>query len=159
MPKKPAKTGSRRASRAVAAKSAAAAAKRPSASPKHALEERIARALEAIYLLVFFDALRVKIRDVGLFRNKAVHHIALGVGLDGTKETLGLWPEQNEGAKFRLRVMNQMMTRGLKSFPGPIVAVFPEATQKLNRPSFAPQPRLLKGPQGRGGGAHGRLSR
>ncbi len=118
-----------------------------------------ARALEAIYLLVFFDALRVKIRDVGLFRNKAVHHIALGVGLDGTKETLGLWPEQNEGAKFRLRVMNQMMTRGLKSFPGPIVAVFPEATQKLNRPSFAPQPRLLKGPQGRGGGAHGRLSR
>src|SRR3954468_20407674 len=56
-----------------------------------------ARPLAAIYPLVFFDALRVKIRDEGLVRNKAIH-IALGVRADGTKEILGLWLEQNEGA-------------------------------------------------------------
>ena len=58
-----------------------------------------ARPLEPVYPLVFFDALRVKIRDEGLVRNKAIH-IALGVRADGTKEILGLWLEQNEGAKF-----------------------------------------------------------
>ena len=60
-----------------------------------------ARPLEAVYPLIFFDALRVKIRDEGTVRNKAVH-IALGVRVDGTKEVLGLWLEQNEGAKFWL---------------------------------------------------------
>jgi putative transposase len=96
-----------------------------------------ARPLEPVYPLVFFDALRVKIRDEGLVRNKAVH-VALGVRADGTKEILGLWLEQNEGAKFWLRVMNEMKTRGvediliavvdgLKGFPEAIVAVFPEA--------------------------------
>src|ERR687884_1492982 len=54
-----------------------------------------ARPLETVYPLVFFDALRVKIRDEGLVRNKAVH-IALGVRADGSKEILGLWLEQNE---------------------------------------------------------------
>ena len=91
--------------------------------------------LEATYPLVFFDALRVKIRDEGLVRNKAVH-IALGVRADGTKEILGLWLEQNEGAKFWLRVMNELKNRGvedvliavvagLKGFPEAITAVFP----------------------------------
>jgi putative transposase len=97
-----------------------------------------ARPLEAIYPLVFFDALRVKVRDEGLVRNKAVH-IALGVRADGTKEVLGLWLEQNEGAKFWLKVMNELRNRGvedvliavvdgLKGFPEAITAVFPEAT-------------------------------
>jgi putative transposase len=97
-----------------------------------------ARPLEPVYPLVFFDALRVKIRDEGLVRNKAVH-IALGVRADGTKEILGLWLEQNEGAKFWLRVMNEMKNRGvedillavvdgLKGFPEAIRAVFPETT-------------------------------
>jgi putative transposase len=72
-----------------------------------------ARPLEATYPLVFFDALRVKIRDEGLVRNKAVH-IALGVRADGTKEILGLWLEQNEGAKFWLRVMNELKNRGVE---------------------------------------------
>ena len=72
-----------------------------------------ARPLEAVYPLVFFDALRVKIRDEGLVRNKAVH-IALGVRYDGTKEILGLWLEQNEGAKFWLRVMNELRNRGVE---------------------------------------------
>jgi putative transposase len=96
-----------------------------------------ARPLEAAYPLVFFDALRVKIRDEGLVRNKAVH-LALGVRADGTKEILGLWLEQNEGAKFWLRVMNELRNRGvediliavvdgLKGFPDAILAVFPDA--------------------------------
>jgi putative transposase len=96
------------------------------------------RPLEPVYPLVFFDALRVKIRDEGLVRNKAVH-IALGVRHDGGKEILGLWLEQNEGAKFWLRVMNELKNRGvddlllavvdgLKGFPEAITAVFPEAT-------------------------------
>ena len=97
-----------------------------------------ARPLEPVYPLVFFDALRVKIRDEGLVRNKAVH-IALGVRADGGKEILGLWLEQNEGAKFWLRVMNELRNRGvedillavvdgLKGFPDAILAVFPEAS-------------------------------
>jgi putative transposase len=97
-----------------------------------------ARPLEAAYPLVFFDALRVKVRDEGLVRNKAVH-LALGVRADGSKEVLGLWLEQNEGAKFWLRVMNELRSRGvediliavvdgLKGFPDAILAVFPDAT-------------------------------
>ncbi len=86
---------------------------------------------------MFFDALRVKIRDEGTVRNKAVH-IALGVRADGAKDVLGLWLEQNEGAKFWLRVMNELRNRGvedvllavvdgLKGFPEAIMAVFPDA--------------------------------
>lgn len=97
-----------------------------------------ARPLEPVYPLVFFDALRVKIRDEGHVRNKAVH-VALGVRGDGTKEVLGLWIESNEGAKFWLRVMNELKNRGvddiliavvdgLKGFPDAINAVFPETT-------------------------------
>ena len=97
-----------------------------------------ARPLEPVYPLVFFDAIRVKIRDEGLVSNKAIH-VALGVRADGTKEVLGLWLEQNEGAKFWLRVMNEMKNRGvgdiliavvdgLKGFPEAITAVFPDTT-------------------------------
>ena len=95
------------------------------------------RPLDPICPLVFFDALRVKIRDKGMVRNEAIH-IALGVRADGAKEVLGLWLEQNEGAKFWLRVMNEFRNRavedillavvdGLKGFPDAITAVFPEA--------------------------------
>lgn len=95
------------------------------------------RPLEPLYPLVFFDALRVKVRDEGMVRNKAVH-VALGVRPDGTKEILGLWIEQSEGAKFWLRVMTELKNRGvedvliavvdgLKGFPEAIQAVFPEA--------------------------------
>lgn len=95
------------------------------------------RPLDPAYPLVFFDAIRVKIRDEGMVRNKAIH-IALGVQADGTKIVLGLWLEQNEGAKFWLRVMNELRNRGvedimlavvdgLKGFPDAITAVFPEA--------------------------------
>jgi putative transposase len=94
------------------------------------------RPLEALYPLVFFDALRVKIRDEGTVRNKAVY-VALGVRADGRKEILGLWIEQTEGAKFWLRVMTELKNRGvediliavvdgLKGFPDAITAVFPQ---------------------------------
>src|ERR687886_60500 len=94
------------------------------------------RPLEALYPLVFLDALRVKVRDEGTVRNKAVY-VALGVRADGTKEVLGLWIEQTEGAKFWLRVMNELKDRGvadiliavvdgLKGFPEAISAVFPK---------------------------------
>src|SRR3954449_12155504 len=96
------------------------------------------RPLEAVYPMVFFDALRVKVRDEGTVRNKAVY-LALGVRADGRKEILGLWIEQTEGAKFWLRVMNELRNRGvadmligvvdgLKGFPEAITAVFPDAT-------------------------------
>ncbi len=68
--------------------------------------------LEPVHPLIFIDALRVKIRDEGVVRNKAVH-TARGIRGDGAKEILGLWPEQNEGAKFWLRVMNELHNRGV----------------------------------------------
>ena len=64
----------------------------------YAVKEWQARPLEACYPLIFFDAIRVKIRDEGFVRNKAVY-IALGVQTDGTQEVLGIWIEQTEGAK------------------------------------------------------------
>ena len=70
------------------------------------------RPLDALYPLVFFDAIRVKIRDEGFVRNKAVY-IALGILPDGTKEILGIWIEQTEGAKFWHRVMNELKNRGV----------------------------------------------
>ena len=69
------------------------------------------RPLDICYPLVFFDAIRVKVRDEGFVRNKAIY-IALGILPDGTKEILGIWIEQTEGAKFWLRVMNELKSRG-----------------------------------------------
>ena len=60
------------------------------------IAERQNRPLEVVYPLVFFDALRVKVRDEGTVRNKAVY-LALGVRADGRKEILGLWIEQTDG--------------------------------------------------------------
>jgi putative transposase len=95
-----------------------------------------ARPLEPLYPIVFFDALRVKVRDEGTVRNKAVY-LGLGVRPDGTKEILGLWIEQTEGARFWLRVFNELRNRGvsdvliavvdgLKGFPEAITATFPK---------------------------------
>ena len=95
------------------------------------------RPLDEVYPIIIFDALRVKIRDEGTVRNKAVY-LALGFTMEGHKEVLGLWIEQTEGAKFWLRVMNEIKNRGvndvfitvvdgLKGFPEAINAVFPEA--------------------------------
>ena len=94
-----------------------------------------ARPLDALYAIVFFDAQRVKMRDEGTVRNKAVY-LAIGVTPDGRKDVLGIWIEQTEGAKFWLRVMSELKNRGvndvliavvdgLKGFPDAINAVFP----------------------------------
>jgi putative transposase len=94
------------------------------------------RPLDPLYALVFFDALRVKMRDEGSVRNKAVY-LAIGVSPDGRKDVLGIWIEQTEGAKFWLRVMTEIKSRGvndiliaivdgLKGFPEAINAVFAE---------------------------------
>ena len=95
------------------------------------------RPLEEVYAIVYFDAVRVKMRDEGLVRNKA-GYLAIGVTCAGRKEILGLWIEQTEGAKFWLSVMNELRSRGvadvliavvdgLKGFPEAIEAVFPDA--------------------------------
>lgn len=96
-----------------------------------------ARPLEAMYPIIYFDALRLKIRDEGTVKNKAVY-LALGVDATGRKDVLGLWIEQTEGAKFWLKVFNDLKQRGvidvliavvdgLRGFPEAIEAVFPEA--------------------------------
>jgi putative transposase len=97
-----------------------------------------ARPLEPLYPVVFFDALRVKTREDNVVRNKAVY-LALGVRRDGTREVLGLWIETTEGARFWLRVFNDLKTRGvndiliavtdgLTGMPGALEAVFPRTT-------------------------------
>jgi transposase-like protein len=70
------------------------------------------RPLEPMYPVIFFDALRVKVRDDAVVRNKAVY-LALGVLPDGTRDVLGMWIEQTEGAKFWLKVFNDLKTRGV----------------------------------------------
>ncbi len=70
------------------------------------------RPLDPVYPVIFFDALRVKIRDEGLVRNKAVY-VTLALNSEGEKEVLGLWIEQTEGAKFWVKVMNELKTRGV----------------------------------------------
>jgi putative transposase len=71
------------------------------------------RPLEGVYAIVFFDALRVKIRDEGAVKNKAVY-LAIGVRCSGHKEVLGIWIEQTEGAKFWIRVMTELKNRGVE---------------------------------------------
>jgi putative transposase len=94
------------------------------------------RPLERVYAIVFLDAIRVKVRDEGMVRNKAVY-LAIGIRCSGYKEILGLWIEQNEGAKFWLKVMSELRNRGmqdiliavvdgLKGFPEAIETVYPE---------------------------------
>ena len=99
------------------------------------------RPLDAVYPIVFMDALRVKIRDSGHVINKAVY-MALGVNLDGHKEVLGLWVAKEEGAKFWLKVVTELKNRGvkdmfiacvdgLKGFPEAIESVYPETQVQL----------------------------
>ena len=96
------------------------------------------RPLEPMYPVVFFDALRVKIREEGVVRNKAIY-LALGVLPDGTRDILGLWIENTEGAKFWMKVFTDLKTRGLsdiliavtdglKGMPEALAAVYPATT-------------------------------
>nr|WP_255474929.1 transposase [Pusillimonas sp. ANT_WB101] len=94
------------------------------------------RAPEPMYPVVFFDELRVKIRDEGVVRNKAVY-MAFGLLPDGTREILGLWIENTEGAKFWMRVFNEVKMRSVQ---GILIAVtdglkgMPDALKRCFRP-------------------------
>jgi transposase-like protein len=99
------------------------------------------RPLDSIYPIVFLDAIFIKIRDGGHVKNKAVY-LAIGVNMDGLKETLGIWVQQTEGAKFWLQIVTELKNRGvndiliacvdgLKGFPEAINSVFPETEVQL----------------------------
>jgi putative transposase len=103
--------------------------------------QRWARPLEALYPIVYFDALVVKTREDGRTVNKSVY-LALGVNMEGQKELLGLWISLNEGAKFWLNVMTELQNRGLKDifiacvdglkgFPEAIETVYPDTKVQL----------------------------
>ena len=90
---------------------------------------------------MFLDAIRVNIRDEGIVVKKSIY-LALAIRLDGHKELLGLWVEQNEGAKFWLSIMNELKNRGvqdiliaavdgLEGFPEAITSVFPDTDVQL----------------------------
>ena len=95
------------------------------------------RPLDAVYPIVYLDALVIKVRDQGTVTNKSAY-LAIGVNMAGTKEVLGLWLEGAEGAKFWLKILTELKNRGvqdililccdgLKGFPEAIEAVFPKA--------------------------------
>jgi putative transposase len=103
-----------------------------------AVQEWQSRPLERVYPIVIFDALWVKMKEEGVVKNQAVY-LALGTRVDGTKEILGIWVSQSEGAKFWLRVMHELKQRGvedvliavvdgLKGFPETIRHAFPQCS-------------------------------
>lgn len=95
------------------------------------------RPLDAVYPVLYLDALHVKVKSQGRVSNKAIY-LAFGINLSGTKEVLGMWASDSEGAKFWLSVVTELRNRGvsdifiacvdgLKGFPEAIEAVFPNA--------------------------------
>jgi len=99
------------------------------------------RPLDELYPIVYMDCIRVKVRQDKRVINKAIY-IALGINLDGEKEVLGLWIQENEGAKFWLSVLTELKNRGvqdiliacvdgLTGFPDAINAVFPQTKVQL----------------------------
>ena len=108
---------------------------------KGLVEEWRSRPLESFYPVMFFDALRTNIREEGHVVKKSVY-LALAIGLDGQKEVLGLWIEQNEGSKFWMGILNELKNRGVKDvliatvdgltgFPDAINSVFPKTEVQL----------------------------
>jgi putative transposase len=96
------------------------------------------RPLEALYPVIYLDAIIVKVRDGGHVRNKAAH-IAVGVDMDGIKHVLGIWVQATEGAKFWASVCAELANRGVRDvlivccdgltgFPEAIAATWPQAT-------------------------------
>jgi putative transposase len=99
------------------------------------------RQLDAVYPIMYLDAIQFKVRDNGHVRNKAIY-LAIGVTIEGYKEVLGLWIAQTEGAKFWLQVVTELKNRGvtdifiacvdgLKGFPEAIESVFPQTDVQL----------------------------
>jgi putative transposase len=99
------------------------------------------RFLDAVYPIVYMDAIRVKGRANGHVMNRAVY-LAIGITMDGVKEVLGMWVAETEGAKFWLQVVTELRNRGvldifiacvdgLKGFPEAIEAVYPQTQVQL----------------------------
>jgi transposase-like protein len=108
---------------------------------KGLLDDWRSRALEPFYPVMFFDALRINVREGTQVVKKSVY-LALAIRMDGQKELLGIWIEQNEGAKFWMGIMNELKTRGvqdiliaavdgLTGFPDAINTVFPKTEVQL----------------------------
>jgi putative transposase len=96
------------------------------------------RPLEDVYPVIFLDALQLKIREAGSVQRRACY-LALGVGMDGERDVLGMWFQETEGAKFWMQVLTELKQRdvrdiliacvdGLKGFPEAIEAIFPDTT-------------------------------
>ena len=99
------------------------------------------RPLEAMYPIVYLDAIHLKLRSSGQVKSQAVY-LALGINLEGHKELLGLWVGESEGAKFWLNVLTELQNRGLqdiliacvdglKGFPEAIETAFPKTQVQL----------------------------
>jgi transposase-like protein len=99
------------------------------------------RPLEAVYPIVFLDAMHFKIREEGKVVSKAIYSI-LGVTPSGRKDILGMYLSHSEGAHFWLTVLNDLRARGiediliasidgLKGFPEAIAEVFPKTEVQL----------------------------
>jgi putative transposase len=99
------------------------------------------RQLDQMYPIVYLDALHVKIRDGGHVKNRAVY-LAIGINMSGSKEVLGMWIAQTEGAKFWMQIVTELKNRGLqdilivcvdglKGLPEAIEAVFPKTQVQL----------------------------
>ena len=99
------------------------------------------RQLDAVYPIMYLDAIQFKVRDNGHVKNKAIY-LAIGLTMEGLKEVLGLWIAQTEGAKFWLQVVTELRNRGvndifiacvdgLKGFPEAIESIFPQTTVQL----------------------------
>jgi len=99
------------------------------------------RTLDAVYPIVYLDAIHLKIRTDGRVQNRAVY-VALGVDLTGNKDLLGIWIGESEGAKFWVNVLTELSGRGvqdiliaavdgLTGFPDAIASVFPRTEVQL----------------------------
>ena len=71
------------------------------------------RPLDAVYPIVYRDALQVKVESHGRVVNKAIY-LAFGVNIYGLKEVLGLWASDNEGAKFWMQIIIELNNRGVE---------------------------------------------
>ena len=100
-----------------------------------------ARPLDAVYPILYLDALQVKVKSQGRVTNKAIY-IAFGVNLQGLKEALGMWASDNEGSKFWMQIVTELKNRGvadifiacvdgLKGFPQAIEAIYPHTQVQL----------------------------
>lgn len=97
--------------------------------------------LDAVYPIVYLDAIHLKLRASGHVQTQAVY-LALGINLEGEKDLLGLWVGESEGAKFWMNILTELKNRGvrdiliacvdgLKGFPDAIGSLYPKTEVQL----------------------------